>query len=293
MKTTKSTQNLLVGIASIAISAMAAGQARAAADKPTVFEVTATAENTSTFALTLDNTTINARPKAVLIVTQNWVGNYNPHSVGVFYSSALKKWQIINEDLTPIPIGAIFNVRALAAATTNTFQLDASVLNSVGDFTIINHVGLNAKPAGLALLTHFINPAPTLLGVGIASNLGVFYDGTAWAVYNEAALPAAAAAYNLSNITGVAGASVQTSSVANIIGTSFAINDPLANNNRNAVVFVTHNFNPGGVGGEANDHPVGVSYDSTDDAWRIFNEDQTDMAVGESFNVQVYAGPTP
>jgi hypothetical protein len=65
------------------------------------------------------------------------------------------------------------------------------------------------------------------------------------------------------------------------------IDHPLTNNNPDAIVFVTHNWNPGGVGGTYSNHPVGVWYNSSQEKWGILNEDQANISEGTAFNVLI------
>ena len=69
------------------------------------------------------------------------------------------------------------------------------------------------------------------------------------------------------------------------------LNNRLINGNPDAVLSVTQNWNPRGVGGTYNDHPVGVWYDATAKRWAIFNQDRSAMPEGAAFNV-VVAAPT-
>jgi hypothetical protein len=67
----------------------------------------------------LDNPLTNGKPGAVLSVTQNWNpgggrGFYNNHPIDVFYDKDLGKWAIFNQDSTPMPYGAAFNVAVSA-----------------------------------------------------------------------------------------------------------------------------------------------------------------------------------
>ena len=78
---------------------------------------------------------------------------------------------------------------------------------------------------------------------------------------------------------------VHTATAANIVGDYTILNDPLANGNPNAVVQVTANYNPPGLGGVYNNHPIGVWY--TGSRWAIFNQDAAGMPVGAHFNVMV------
>ncbi len=61
----------------------------------------------------IDNSLINQNPHAIILVTQLWNpaggnGVYNSHPVGVAFNGT--NWEIVNEDQTPIPQGASFNV---------------------------------------------------------------------------------------------------------------------------------------------------------------------------------------
>jgi hypothetical protein len=90
---------------------------------PKVFEVTASAANLAGNELILDDPTLNNKPAANLVITQNYTltGEYNKtyttgnaetfldHPVGVGYDPSLKHWYIYIEDNIPIPIGATFN----------------------------------------------------------------------------------------------------------------------------------------------------------------------------------------
>ena len=78
----------------------------------------------------------------------------------------------------------------------------------------------------------------------------------------------------------------------NISVNSTYLDSPLTDGNPNAVLMVTHNWNPGGSSGKYNDHPIGVWYDPDRGKWAIFNEDRAAMPVGADFNVAVLKEPT-
>ncbi len=66
------------------------------------------------------------------------------------------------------------------------------------------------------------------------------------------------------------------------------IDNSLTNNNPDAILMVTQNWNPpAGKGGIYNSQPIGVWY--TDEGrWSIFNQDKhVGMPIGAAFNVQV------
>ena len=78
----------------------------------------------------------------------------------------------------------------------------------------------------------------------------------------------------------------------NTSANSTYLDGPLTDGNPNAVLVVTHNWNPGGSPGKYNDHPIGVWYDRDRSKWAIFNQDRAAMPVGADFNVAVLKGPT-
>ena len=66
------------------------------------------------------------------------------------------------------------------------------------------------------------------------------------------------------------------------------IDHPLINNEPNAVLYVTPNWNPHGEKHTVHTpHPIGVFYYPDRGRWGIFNEDEAPMTVGAHFNVAV------
>jgi hypothetical protein len=81
---------------------------------------------------------------------------------------------------------------------------------------------------------------------------------------------------------------VWTADSADTSGDSVFIDSAATNGIPSDLLFVTPNWTPGGGCGCVYDsHPIGVWYDNSNGEWAIFNEDQADMQVGESFNVLV------
>ena len=70
---------------------------------------------------------------------------------------------------------------------------------------------------------------------------------------------------------------VHIARAANTIGNRTYIDHPLTNDNPIAIMFVTQNYNPGGVGpGKYNDQPIRVLYSSAAQKWAIFNHEGGD-----------------
>ncbi len=77
----------------------------------------------------------------------------------------------------------------------------------------------------------------------------------------------------------------------NITANSTYLDEDLINDNPNAIVYVTPNWNPGGEGNTYNDHATGVWFDAERQRWAIFNQDREPMPEGAAFNVAVLAQP--
>lgn len=80
---------------------------------------------------------------------------------------------------------------------------------------------------------------------------------------------------------------VHRATLENISGNSTYIDSPLTNDNPDAVLVITPNWNPKGGEGVYNDHSVGVWYDSEQGRWAIFNQDREAMTEQAAFNVAV------
>jgi hypothetical protein len=78
---------------------------------------------------------------------------------------------------------------------------------------------------------------------------------------------------------------VHRATAANTAGHITTIDNPYSNGNPGAVVIVTPNWNPGGVGGVIHDHPLGVWYNGS--RWTIYSEDVAAIPVNAAFNVEV------
>jgi hypothetical protein len=84
---------------------------------------------------------------------------------------------------------------------------------------------------------------------------------------------------------------VHRATAENISADNTYLDSDVINDNPDAIVYVTPNWNPGGEGGTYNDHPVGVWYDGERSRWAIFNQDREAMPEGAAFNVFVLESP--
>jgi hypothetical protein len=81
---------------------------------------------------------------------------------------------------------------------------------------------------------------------------------------------------------------VHQATAENIVDDLTLIDHPYTNNNPDAILLVTQNWNPAWAGdGTYNNHDVGVFYDSIEQKWAIYNEDNTVMTEGAAFNILI------
>jgi hypothetical protein len=261
------------------------------------FVHTATAGNIVSTSTLVDYGPTNEDTHALLFVTQNWNpggsgGVYNAYSIATSYNPLYHQWAIGNLEpgmTVPMTEDAAFNV--LVVHTKEPFfNHKATAGNTIGNSTYLDQPLLNDEPNAVALLTQNWNPGGGVSGIYNNHPVGVWYDPLAgeWAVFNQdgANMPEGAA-FNLLVPNMDAGVLVQKATVANTTNNSTFIEHPLTDDDPNAIVFVTQNWNPGGVGGTYNDHQVGVWYNDLGGQWAVFNEDDVDMPADAAFNIYV------
>jgi hypothetical protein len=253
-----------------------------------IFVHTTTADNGGGVApyTILDNALTNGHSNAIVFTTPNLnpgggAGTYHNHNIGVFYNGSL--WGIQNQDaLTKMSVGAAFNV-LVPNPDTSVFVHKATVGNILSHSTVIDYPLTNLNPGGVG-------------GAYDDRPIGVFYDGSKWRIYNEdgSAMPVGAA-FNVFVPTASPGVGVfvQTATGINSGANFTMIDNALANGNPNAILLVTPNYNPGGVGGTNANFPIGVGYvgDVGIGRWAIINQNGVSSPIppNASFNVYVDA----
>jgi hypothetical protein len=248
---------------------------------------TANTNTTTKYYTVIDHPLTNGKPNAIIMVTPNQnpggIGNVaENHPIGVWYADG--KWRIFNQDLTDMTIGVSFNV-LIPTTGTNVFVHKAS--EGTGNFTYINNALTNDKPNAAIFITPNYNPGGT---GGRYANfpIGVSYDGTnkKWAIYNRSGplstMPLNTA-FNVFIPAAGDGIFVHTATAANIIGYYTTMDNTLLNSNPNALVFITPNYNPGGVGGLYDSRYNGVYYNGN--KWGVSNQDGGSISANLAFNV--------
>ena len=149
----------------------------------------------------------------------------------------------------------------------------ATAANTTDNYTYLDHPLLDDDPSAIVFATQNWNPG----GVGNKYNdhpIGVWYDTLEkkWSVFNQddTSIMPEDAAFNILIPAADAPAFIHTATPANTTFNYTLIDHPLTNNNPNAILMVTQNWNPGGGGtGIYNDQPIGVWYDSMEKKWYI------------------------
>lgn len=254
----------------------------------------ATAGNTSGHITTVDHPLTNDDPYAPVFVTPNWNpggsgGTYNNHSIGVYYATG--RWRVFNQNFGAMPNNAAFNV-LVASPGANVFIHRASASNTSGHITTIDHPLANGNPNARLLVTQHWNPYG---GIGVYNDhaIGVYYFNGRWHIFNQdtVAMPSGAA-FNVMALPDGPDSFVHTVTAANTTIQSTFMDHRRTNHNRHALVFITPNWNPGGVGGTYNNRHTGVFYSVSLQRWAVFNQNLEAMPVNAAFNVYVVGSKT-
>ncbi len=135
-----------------------------------------TSKNTSGHITTISNTSTNAKPSAILLVTQK-NGVLNNNEIGVWYNAG--KWKIYNQNRKPMPANALFNVLVLDPSTVKkAFVHTTNSNNTNGHVTTLNHNLTNGKNQSMVFVTQ-------RYGKYNVVPVGVWFNGGKWKIYNE------------------------------------------------------------------------------------------------------------
>jgi len=245
----------------------------------------------------IDNSTFtNQNPHAILFVIQNGepdnAGQIYNHPIGVWYNNQNNTqqwvWGIYNQDdATVMPFGIAFNVLMIRGADPSAFIHRTTSDNTANNWTEIDNSFTNGNPNALLLVTQNWKHRSDYNNHPV----GVRYNRTTrkWTIFNQdkAAMPVGAQFNVLISPATPPTVFVHRATVANTANNETEIDNLLTNQNPNAILLVTPNWNPGGGSGQANPHAIGVKYNKQTEKWAIFNSDQGAMPVGAAFNVVV------
>jgi hypothetical protein len=137
----------------------------------------------------ISDPSINGDANAIVLVSltsgpgNSGAGSYE-HNIGVWYSSAPRRWAIFNQDRAPVPAGATFEVEVPQASARLVHE--AGLLNTAGNYTYLDNRLTNGEPDAVLSVTQNWNPGG---GRGVYNNhpVDLKYDAKVekWAVYNR------------------------------------------------------------------------------------------------------------
>ena len=246
----------------------------------------------------INNRATNGKPHALVFVTPTWNpsnttgGIYDDHPVGVWYDTATHRWAIFNEDHHTMVLRAAFNVLVVPRSSGTAFTVTATAGNTGGDSMVISKPSTNHHGSAQLQVTQNWDPGGHL-GIYNDDNVGVWYDGSKWEIFQEDhAAMTAGASFNVlvgSKGTGAFG-TVLKATHSNISDNWVTINNRRTNNNSHAMVFATPNWNPSGGVGIYDASPIGVWYDKADSPkkWAVFNQNISGMPNHAAFNLLIY-----
>ena len=170
------------------------------------------------------------------------------------------------------------------------FTVRATASNSTSDYTVIDNVVSNNDPNLALFVTANWNPNGSG-GVYDNHSLGVFYIGSPtnkWAIYHDdKSAYTLNASYNVwVRETTQPGTFIWRANASNSAGDYTVIDNAATNGNPDAIILVTHNWNPGGVGNTYDNHALEVfDIGSPTDKWAIYHQDMSGYTLNASYNV--------
>lgn len=243
----------------------------------------ATAGNSTSNYTSLDNPNTNANPAAKLFITHNY-GVYNDHASGLWYNSGTLKWTIFSQDVSAIPVNSVYHILVADETQSTVFQHTARPSNIISNWTILSHPELDGNPDARILVTQIL--IDTAGNIYNNREIGVWYNGSKWAVFNQnlEAMPDGAS-FNVL-VLKEDNSFLHTAVSGSIQGSTTKINHAALNNNPDAIIYVTQNWNGGGSSGVYNTQNVSTYYNGTQ--WTIYNEDNgVGMVENSKYNVYI------
>lgn len=166
---------------------------------------TTTVTNTTGNATYLDHPLLNGNHAAIVFVQHTAspggvaTGPAYTQTVGVWYDTGLSRWSIFNQAYTvTMPAGTSFNV-LVAFAGPQVFTHIATLTNTIGIITLIDHPLTNGNPQARLLVTQNWNPPPQTSGVYNNHPIAAYYSATygRWAVDDINTIVPIGAAFNI------------------------------------------------------------------------------------------------
>ncbi len=180
------------------------------------------------------------------------------------------------------------SLSSIAQSRSIYFVHISTLENTSEHITFIDHPLLNGNPNARILVTQNWNPPGgfNLINDHVTSVYFEFVPDQ-WAIYNEdLGTLNIGVAFNVLIVLDDAEENyTHTVTNENVAGNVTYLPETPASMNHNTLVFETHIWNPGGIGGVLNNYKTGVYY--TDYAWSLYNENSENQVLGASHNVMM------
>jgi len=227
---------------------------------------------------------------ALLFTTVNGSGGVpvDTSAQGVWDNTAAGQWTIYNEDGSLIPLNAQFNVYA-ALPYQSSWRADythvTTTSNTGGDSTVLNVAVLNGNPNAVIK----VSAAYTINNqVYDTHQLGVWYStiGQRWEIFHEdkSPMPVGAAYFvEAINTSFAPYYGTVSADATNLQNGQVVLNNTLLNNHPNDPNIAIQITQDWGTNGVYNNHPIGVTYNTSTNMWAIYNVDGTPIPSGAMF----------
>ena len=186
------------------------------------------------------------------------------------------------------PITVEENTTEVANEEAAVFTHLSTSENIEANSTYVDHPFADGNPNALLFVARGSEPGRVSDDF---HNTGVWYDAnrSKWAVFNQDREPMSSNTVFDVSVLEEPGADVlvHRATPANTVENGTYVDSLLTNQNPDAVLSITPNWNPGGGAGIYNNHPVSVLYDAEEAKWVILNQDLGLMPEGAAFNVAV------
>lgn len=145
-----------------------------------------TVDNVNSHATLIDHPDLNNNPNALIFISKMYSpdggdGKMNNKTVGVFYSELYDQWAIFNQSAQAMEVGVTFSVVFDDGSKHTTYLHKSTVDNTDGHITQIDHPDCNGNPNAKVIITQNWGTN----GKFNNHEVGVYYNGVRWAIYNE------------------------------------------------------------------------------------------------------------
>jgi hypothetical protein len=151
----------------------------------TAFQFTNPTSTGNQISQPINNAAINGNPGALIFITHNWGTGYNGISVydtsavGVWCNGGI--WYLYNEKTyTVMAANMSFNVFVADTTGGAAFVQTTTASNIAADYTTIDNPLTNGNSSAVLIVTHSFSG-----GLYDTVPLGVYYNGSKWAIFHE------------------------------------------------------------------------------------------------------------